>query len=44
MKAALKKEGLNPYLMCQPLGWLCPEVEGHPNGYLALPETPLGMF
>ena len=42
MKAALDKEGLSPYLMCQPIGWRCPEVEDHPHGYLALPECPLG--
>ena len=41
MKVALDKEGLSPYLMCQPLGWRCAEVENHPKGYLALPDTPL---
>lgn len=44
MKAALDKEGLSPYLMCQPLGWRCPEVENQLSGYLALPEAPLGML
>ena len=42
MKSALDKEGLTPYLMCQPLGWRCPEVDDHPQGYLSLPEFPLG--
>jgi len=42
MKAALDKEELSPYLMCQPIGWRCPEVEDHPDGYLALDEWPFG--
>ena len=42
MKAALDKEGLNPYLMVQPIGFRCPEVENEVTGYLALPEVPLG--
>ncbi|XP_076805298.1 betaine--homocysteine S-methyltransferase 1-like [Clavelina lepadiformis] len=41
MKTALDKEGLKPYLMCQPLGWRCPEVENEFDGYLTLPEAPL---
>ena len=41
MKAALDKEGLSPYLMCQPVGWRCLEVENHPYGYLSLPDYPL---
>ena len=42
MKSALDEKGLSPYLMCQPIGWRCPEVENHPHGYLALPDCPLG--
>lgn len=42
MKVALDKEGLNPYLMVQPIGFRCPEVENEVTGYLALPEVPLG--
>lgn len=44
MKAALVKEDLHPYLSCQPLGMMCPEVEESPVGYLALPEFPLGKY
>jgi len=44
IKAALDKENLKPYLMCQPIGWLCPEVENHQRGYFALPESPFGLL
>ena len=44
MKAALDKEGLSPYLMCQPLGWRCPEVEDNLMGYSTLPDAPLGRL
>jgi len=43
MKVALDKEGLNPYLMVQPIGFRCPEVENEVTGYLALPEVPLAL-
>lgn len=42
MKEVLDKEELDPYLMCQPIGWMCPEVEDQPIGYMSLPECPLG--
>jgi len=44
IKAALDKENLKPYLMCQPIGWLCPEVENYLRGVHALPESPLGLL
>uniref|UniRef100_H2ZFT2 Hcy-binding domain-containing protein n=1 Tax=Ciona savignyi TaxID=51511 RepID=H2ZFT2_CIOSA len=43
MQNALDKEGLKTYLMCQPLGWRCPEVENSLIGYADLPETPLAL-
>ncbi|XP_002131974.2 betaine--homocysteine S-methyltransferase 1-like [Ciona intestinalis] len=43
MRDALDKEGLKTPLMCQPLGWRCPEVEDKYLGYLDLPETPLAL-
>lgn len=42
MKHKLDEEGLHPYLMCQPNGFLCPEAEDHLLGYTALPEYPFG--
>ena len=44
MKAAVDKEGLQPYLMIQALGWLCPEVENTVEGYVLLPESPFGIM
>uniref|UniRef100_H2YEI3 Hcy-binding domain-containing protein n=1 Tax=Ciona savignyi TaxID=51511 RepID=H2YEI3_CIOSA len=44
MRDALDKEGLKTHLICQPLGWRCPEVEHTLIGYLDLPETPLGSL
>ena len=44
MKAALDKEGLSPYLMCQPMAWRCPEVEDNPLGYCALDDFPLSKL
>lgn len=43
MKKALDAADLHPYLMVQPLGFRCPEVEHEPQGYLALPEAPLAL-
>jgi len=43
MKAALDREGLDPYLMVQPIGFRCPEVENEVTGYLALPDCPLAL-
>uniref|UniRef100_H2ZQK5 Hcy-binding domain-containing protein n=1 Tax=Ciona savignyi TaxID=51511 RepID=H2ZQK5_CIOSA len=43
IKDAVKDVGLSPYLMCQPLGWMCPEVENQKMGYLALPEFPFAL-
>ncbi|XP_019629987.1 PREDICTED: betaine--homocysteine S-methyltransferase 1-like [Branchiostoma belcheri] len=43
MKAALEKEGLSPYLMMQPLGFHCPEVEHEYEGYQMLPECPFAL-
>lgn len=41
MKEGLQNANLDAYLMCQPLGFLCPEVRNDPEGYYALPEAPL---
>lgn len=42
MKKALDDAGLGEtHIMCQPLGWMCPEVEDTYIGYTALPEAPL---
>jgi len=41
MKKALDDADLHPYLMVQPLGFRCPEVDNEITGYLALPDTPL---
>lgn len=43
IKTAIAKENLNPYLICQPLGYFCPDVENSINGYLSLPEAPMCM-
>nr|XP_026689557.1 betaine--homocysteine S-methyltransferase 1-like isoform X2 [Ciona intestinalis] len=43
IKSAVDKAGLSPYLMCQPLGWMCPEVEHHKMGHLALHEFPFAL-
>lgn len=40
--SALDKADLHPYLLCQPLGFMCPEVEESPVGYVSLPEFPFG--
>lgn len=42
MKEILDAENFHPYLMTQPLGWMCPEVENHKEGYAILPEVPFG--
>lgn len=41
-KETLDKEDLHPYLMCQPGGFMCPDVEHHPMGHLSLAEFPFG--
>ncbi|XP_078580837.1 betaine--homocysteine S-methyltransferase 1-like isoform X1 [Branchiostoma floridae x Branchiostoma japonicum] len=43
MKTALDKAGLSPYLMIQPLGYHCPEVENMLEGYFHLPEAPFAL-
>nr|XP_039248436.1 betaine--homocysteine S-methyltransferase 1-like [Styela clava] len=43
IKTALDEEGLSPYLMCQPLGFHCPDAESCPMGYTELPEYPFGL-
>lgn len=44
MKVALDAADLHPYLMVQPLGFRCPEVEKEPIvGYLSLPDAPLAL-
>lgn len=43
MKKALDEANLKNYLMCQPLGFMCPEVEND-IGYVVLPEAPLCKF
>ena len=40
MKEALDKEGLNPYLMIQPVGYHTPDAGR--VGFSSLPETPFG--
>ena len=42
MRTALQEAGLKPYLMCQPLGFLTPDVRDKVDGYLHLPEFYLG--
>ena len=44
MKEALDRWDLRPYLMMQPLGFLCPETENLQEGYVELPECPFGWF
>merc|ERR1711974_294312 len=41
MKDALDKEGLHPFLMCQPLGYRDPDA-GH-FGWINLPEFPYAI-
>jgi len=41
MKQALDKEGLNPYLMIQPVGYHTPDAGR--VGFESLPEAPFGM-
>eukprot|EP00058_Branchiostoma_floridae_P006727 XP_002592215.1 hypothetical protein BRAFLDRAFT_123950 [Branchiostoma floridae] len=43
MKTELDKRGLSPYLMVQPLGFHCPEVENEDEGYQMLPECPFAL-
>ncbi|CAK8690984.1 unnamed protein product [Clavelina lepadiformis] len=43
MKTALDIAGLSVYLMCQPLGWRCPDVDNEKEGYISLVEAPLAM-
>ena len=43
MKAGLKEAGLNPFLILQPLGYLCPDVKYTQDGHAELPEYPLGI-
>ncbi|CAH1241571.1 BHMT [Branchiostoma lanceolatum] len=43
MKTELDKRGLSPYLMMQPLGFHCPEVENEDEGYQMLPECPFAL-
>uniref|UniRef100_F7AUB9 Hcy-binding domain-containing protein n=1 Tax=Ciona intestinalis TaxID=7719 RepID=F7AUB9_CIOIN len=43
MRDALDKEGLKTPLMCQPLGWRCPETANMKKGYLMLPEFPFAL-
>ncbi|XP_039250949.2 betaine--homocysteine S-methyltransferase 1-like [Styela clava] len=38
---ALKKEDLHPYLICQPIGYVCPDAENSPIGFYSLIEYPL---
>ena len=40
MKSALDAEGLNLFLMCQPLGFRTPDAAGF--GWVTLPEFPFG--
>ena len=40
MKEALDKEGFNPYLMIQPVGYHTPDAGR--VGFASLPETPFG--
>ncbi len=42
MKAALDEEGLKPYLMCQALGFMTPDVRNEHYGWAQLPEFPYG--
>jgi len=41
MKVDLDKEGLSPYLMCQPLGFHTPDAGK--QGFIDLPEFPFGL-
>lgn len=43
MKQELEKNDLHPYLICQPLGFLAPEVSDTIHGRNCLPENPLGV-
>uniref|UniRef100_H2YDK6 Hcy-binding domain-containing protein n=1 Tax=Ciona savignyi TaxID=51511 RepID=H2YDK6_CIOSA len=43
MKKALDDEGLETPLMCQPLGFMCPEVENSLYGYARLSEDPFAL-
>ncbi|XP_066299970.1 betaine--homocysteine S-methyltransferase 1-like [Branchiostoma lanceolatum] len=43
MKDALEKEGLSPYLMVQPNGFLSPETEQTKDGWTSLPEFPFAL-
>lgn len=41
MKQRLDEEGLDPFLMAQPLGFHCPERENDKDGYLNHASCPL---
>jgi len=41
MKEGLETAGLSPYLMCQPIGYLCPDAGK--QGHLDLPEFPFAL-
>ena len=43
MKEALESSNLNPYLICQPLALLTPDIDTK-KGYLHLPENFLGKI
>ncbi|CAH1241951.1 BHMT [Branchiostoma lanceolatum] len=43
MREALDREGLSPFLMVQPVGFHCPEVEMQHEGYGMLPENPFAL-
>jgi len=41
MKEGLSAAGLSPYLMCQPIGYLCPDAAK--QGHIDLPEFPFAL-
>merc|ERR1719184_510200 len=43
MKEGLDAAGLSAHLMLQPVGFHCPEIVHHKEGYQALPEFPLTL-
>jgi hypothetical protein len=44
MKEGLEEAGVSPFLMVQPYGYVCPEVEDYYDGAMSLPEHPVGEF
>ena len=44
MKDALEQANLHPYLMAQPLGFHCLDSINTVDGYMTLPEYPMGKI